>query len=113
MTDIPAFLKRMLSAPGLSGHEAPIRALIEETWQPLVHELNVSRMGSLHGLRCGSGPTPRPSILVAAHMDAIGLMVNGNMDGFLRVTSIGGLDPRVLPHQPVTVHGRRDLPGVL
>ena len=113
MTDIPAFLKRLVSASGLSGHEAPIRALIEETWQPLVDELSVSRLGSLHGLRCGSGPAPRPSLLIAAHMDAIGLMVSGNMDGFLRVTSVGGHDPRVLPHQPVIVHGRQELPGII
>jgi endoglucanase len=46
-------------------------------------------------------------------MDAIGLMVSGEVDGFLRVTGVGGLDPRVLPGQLVTVHGREDLPGVI
>jgi endoglucanase len=46
-------------------------------------------------------------------MDAIGLMVTGLVDGFLRVTEIGGLDPRVLPGQLVTVHGRKDLPAVI
>ena len=33
--------------------------------------------------------------------------------GFIRVAPIGGLDPRVLPGQPVIVHGRRELPGVI
>jgi endoglucanase len=36
--------------------------------------------------------------------------VNGE---FLRITEIGGVDPRVLPGQLVTVHGRRDLPAVI
>ena len=66
------FLKSMISAPGLSGHEGPIRALIEEAWQPLVDELSASRLGSLHGLKHGSAAEPRPSILLAAHMDTIG-----------------------------------------
>lgn len=113
MTDLTSFLKTLISAPGLSGYELPARLLIQETWQPLVDELTVSRLGSLHGLRRGKGTEPRPSIMIATHMDAIGLMVNGIEEGLLRVTGIGGLDPRVLPGQLVTVHGREDLPGVI
>ena len=51
--------------------------------------------------------------MIAAHMDAIGLMVNAIIDGFLRFTPIGGIDVRVLPGQMVTVHGRQDLPGMI
>jgi endoglucanase len=40
-------------------------------------------------------------------------MVTRLVDGFLRVTEVGGLDPRVLPGQLVTVHGREDLPGLI
>lgn len=107
------FLKKLISAPGLSGYETPARTIIEEAWQPLTDEMNVSRLGSLHGLRRGALPEPRPSLLLSAHMDAIGLMVNGIVDGFLHVTPVGGLDPRVLPGQLVTVHGREDLPAVI
>jgi endoglucanase len=46
-------------------------------------------------------------------MDAIGLMVTGVKDGLLRFTQIGGVDPRILPGQMVTVHGRRDLPAMV
>jgi endoglucanase len=113
MTDIPAFLKQLASAPGLSGHEMPIRKLIEDAWKPLTDELSVSRLGSLHGLRRGTAGEPRPSILLSAHMDAIGLMVTGIQGEFLRITDVGGVDPRVLPGQVVTVHGREDLPGVV
>lgn len=113
MTDLTDFLKKLISAPGLSGYEVPARSLIQEAWDPLVDELTVSRLGSLHGLRCGKGTAPRPNILIATHMDAIGLMVNGIEEGLLRVTGIGGLDPRVLPGQLVTVHGREELPGLI
>ncbi len=113
MTDIPAFLKKLISTSGLSGYETPIRETISETWRGLSDELSASQLGSLHALKRGAGPAPRPSILIATHMDAIGLMVTRIVDGFLHVTEIGGIDARVLPGQPVIVHGREDIPGMV
>lgn len=113
MSETLQFLKQLISVPGLSGYEAPVRRLVEDAWRPLTDELRISRLGSLHGLRHGNAPEPRPSLMVAAHMDAIGLMVTGLVGGFLRLTHIGGLDSRVLPGQMVMVHGREDLPGTI
>lgn len=94
----------MLSAPGLSAYESPVMQLIREKWKPLVDEMNLSKLGSLQGLKRGSGTSPRPSIMIATHMDAIGMMVTSVTEGFLHVTSVGGVDARVLPGTPVTVH---------
>ena len=114
MLDLKSFLKNMISLPGLSGYEDPIRALISDTWHPLVDELSVSKLGSLHGLQRGTGPEPRPRILLAAHMDAIGLMATRiTPDGLIYFTEIGGIDPRILPSTPVMVHGRSPLPGIV
>lgn len=113
MPEILSFLKELISAPGLSSYESPVRGLIEKTWRPLTDELSVSRLGSLHGLQRGTGPEPRPSVLISAHMDAIGMMVTAVTGEFLRFTQIGGIDPRVLPGQPVTVHGRQEVPGAV
>jgi endoglucanase len=113
MTELLPLLKSLITTPGLSGYETPIRKVIEAVWQPITDELSVSPLGSLHGLKNGVGSEPRPTILIAAHMDAIGLMVTSIVDGFLRVTEVGGLDARVLPGQLVTVHGKQDLPGVI
>lgn len=113
MVDLPVFLKQILDSPGLSGYETPTRKLIESAWSPLVDEMSVSRMGSLHGLRRGQGAEQRPGILLAAHMDGIGLMVKTVQNGFLSLTEIGGVDPRILPGQQVVVHGVKDLPGIV
>jgi tetrahedral aminopeptidase len=113
MTELLPLLNELISAPGLSGYESGVRRIIEKAWEPITDQLSTSRLGSLHGLQKGIGVEPRPSILIAAHMDAIGLMVNAIIDGFLRITSIGGIDVRVLPGQMVTVHGRQDLPGMI
>jgi len=113
MTELLPLLETLCTAPGLSGHESPVREILEENWRPITDDLSVSRLGSLHGLKRGSAAEPRPSILIATHMDAIGLMVTGIVNGLLRVTEIGGLDARVLPGQLVTVHGRQELPGII
>lgn len=104
MTDILPFLKSLISVSGLSGYEAPVAALIREKWTPLVDELSVSRVGSLHGRKQGTGKAPRPSLMIATHMDAIGLRVSKIVDGFLHITKVGGIDVRVLPGAEVTVH---------
>ena len=113
MTELNEFLKKLVSMPGLSAYEDPVRDVIREEWQPLVDEINISKVGSLHGLRRASTPGKHPSILLAANMDAIGLMVTAIDDGWIKGMAIGGLDLRILPGQPVTVHGQRDLPGIL
>lgn len=113
MTELKDFLKSMISLPGLSGYEAPIREVIADAWKPLVDEISQGGLGSLHACRKGSGAEPRPRILLAAHMDAIGLMVSGIEQDLVRFTEIGGVDPRILPGQEVIVHGSEDLPGVV
>jgi tetrahedral aminopeptidase len=113
MLELTPFLKELLSLPGLSGYESPVRDKLIKAWRPLVDELETSPLGSLHGLRKGHGEEPRPSILLAAHMDAIGLMTTSIEEGFLHITEVGGIDHRILPGQQVTVHARRDLPGVI
>src|SRR5512137_265628 len=104
MTELLLFLKEILSAPGLSGYEDPAANIIENKWRPLVHEISRGKLGSLHGMRRGSGKEPRPSVMVATHMDGIGMMVTGITDGFLRITQIGGVGGRVLPGTPVMVY---------
>src|SRR5258705_12219145 len=104
MSDILPFLKSLISVSGLSGHEGPVANLIEKKWTRLVDEVTHSKLGSLHGLKKVSGKQPRPSVMIATHMDAIDLMVSRIVDGFLYITDIGGIDPRILPGQPVTVH---------
>jgi len=114
MPDITPFLKALMSVSGLSGFETPAARLIETKWRPLVDEVSQSRIGSLHAFKRGTAEAPRPSIMVATHMDAIGLMVTKVVDGFLHVTAVGGVDARILPGMPVLVHAKdEDLPGLV
>jgi tetrahedral aminopeptidase len=101
--DILPFLKSLLSTSGISSYEEPVRELIRERWSPLVDEMRVSKLGSLEALKRGAGEGKRPSIMIATHMDAIGMLVTRVVDGFIYVTQVGGIDPRVVPGTPVKV----------
>ena len=110
-------LKTLTDTPGPSGYEQDIAAVITELWEPYVDSITTDRVGSLIAVKQGQGAEPRRRLLLAAHMDEIALMVkqvvshNGN--GFLRLTNVGGIDIRHLYGQLVTVHGKRDLSGVI
>ena len=106
-------LKTLLRAQGLSAFEAPVRDVVTAAWKRPAPKQTVSRLGSLHALQPGTGRAPRPKILLTAHMDKIGLMVTQVIDGFCRVTEIGGLDPRILPGQPFVIHGREPVSAVV
>lgn len=113
--DTLTHLKELCSAPGLSGYENPVREIIRAAWAPLTDEIHVDALGSLWATKRGAGKAPRGKLMLAAHMDAIGLMVT-QIDGeFLRVIQVGGIDARVMPGQLVMVHCTQaeDLPGIV
>lgn len=114
--DTHDLLKRLSQANGISGHEHDIRSVVLSEWSPFAAETRIDRLGSTYAILRGtrSSPASARSIMLAAHMDEIGLMVAGVTQGFIRVSPVGGVDPRVLPGQEVIVHTQtRRLPGVV
>jgi endoglucanase len=68
----------MLSeAPGVSGYEGPARELVRSAFAPYADELRTDALGNLIALRKGrrAEGAPARSIMLAAHVDEIGLMV--------------------------------------
>lgn len=112
MIDTTALLKQLSQTPGISGHEAPIRSVILAEWGRHATETRVDKLGNAIALKPGNA-VKRRRIMLASHMDEIGLMVAGINRGFIRVTHLGGVDPRILLGQEVIVHGRKDLSGVI
>ncbi len=112
--DLKAHLKSLVEAHGPSGHEDAIREIVKEAWEPLVDAFQQDGIGSLIGVKRATQPTETPRrILLAAHMDEIGMMVREIIDGFIAVHRVSGVDNRVMPAQTVTVHGREPLTGVV
>lgn len=114
MLDLKAHLRTLTETHAPSGHEAPIRAVVEEAWRDLVDSMEQDKLGSLIGIKKATRPLDPPrKIMLCAHMDEIGLMVADVIDGFIAVHRISGVDNRIMPAQPVIVHGRRPLPGIV
>lgn len=111
--EVVPLLKSLSEASGVSGYEDQVRELVVEAFTALADEVRVDSMGSVIALKKGVGPEPRHRVMLAAHMDEIGLIVSKLDRGFLRFTQVGGFDVRTLMGQEVIVHGRRDLPGII
>src|SRR5512136_1138555 len=79
-----------------SGYESAIREVIRSEVEPLADEVRVDALGSLIVRKGTKGKNGR-RIMLAAHMDEIGLIVTHiNENGFMRFTSIGGVHPLTL-----------------
>ena len=90
-------VKRLTETYGPSGHEHTIRDLIREEIKPLVDEVRVDALGNLIARKKGTGPAPRKKIMLAAHMDEIGVMVTHiDEKGFLRFAPLGKFHPLTL-----------------
>ena len=111
--DVIPLLKQLSEVEGITGHEEGACALVRQIWDPFVDQVQVGKLGSLIGLKQGTGKEPRPKLMLAAHVDEIGLMVTGIEKGFLRVARVGGTDRRALLGHKVIEHGKRDLPGIV
>lgn len=94
--DYERVLGRLCALPGPSGFETQAVQGAAELLRPLVDEVYTTRLGSLVGvLRCGREGAPR--LLLDAHLDEVGFIVTGHEEGFLRFTTLGGVDSRILP----------------
>lgn len=105
-------LRELSEAFGVSGHEGPVRQLILDAIKDLINEHRVDALGNLVALKKGTGEDRR-KVMVAAHMDEIGLMVmHIEKEGSLRFRPVGGIDDRVLLAKKVLI-GDNKVPGVI
>jgi putative aminopeptidase FrvX len=105
-------LEQLSQAIGVSGAEDEVRMLIVGLIREHADEIRTDALGNVLTMKKGTGRR-RLRVMIAAHMDEIGLMVVGHdNDGMLRVAAVGGLDDRILLGKRVLV-GPDKLPGVI
>jgi putative aminopeptidase FrvX len=105
-------LKQLTEAVSVSGNESAVRAIVREQVTPFADELQVDALGNLLVTRRGQSPD-RLRVMLAAHMDEVGLMVTGiGNDGTLRFEPVGWIDTAQLPGKPVWI-GQERLPGLI
>ncbi len=100
---VKELLRKLSDAHGVSGCEGSIRDIIRAEVAGSVDEIREDSMGNLIAVKRGDDF----SIMLAAHMDEIGLMVQYiDEKGFIRVVPIGGWFGPVLYTQRVILHGK-------
>lgn len=106
-------LKRLSDMRAVSGHEYRINGSIAQLFEPYCDSVKIDSLGSVIAYkRCGDPCAPL--VMIEAHIDEIGLMVTSvTDDGFITFTDVGGVDERILPSLEVTVHGVRDIHGIV
>jgi putative aminopeptidase FrvX len=104
-------LKRLTEASGVSGNEGEVREIIINEIRDYADEFHIDPLGNIIATNRGKEGYPR--IMVAAHMDEVGLIVKSIDDnGFIKFLPVGGIDDRILVSKKVLV-GKERIPGVI
>ncbi len=105
-------LRRLSEASGVSGDEGAVRQIVLETIREHAEDVRVDALGNVLA-RARTGSRRGMRVMLAAHMDEVGLMVIGvTSEGMLKFDCVGGVDELALVAKPVFV-GRERVPGVI
>lgn len=103
-------LKQLCETPGLPGAEDAVKKLVHKEFSKLTKEVHEDALGNIIAHIPGKGP----KLVLDAHTDEVGFMVHYiDKRGFVRVTPLGGMDPRVFYGQRLVIHGKKTLTGMV
>ncbi len=104
-------LKYITEAAGVAGDEYEVRDVIREELKDYDLDIKTDILGNL--IVSSKEELEGPKIMIAAHMDEIGMMIMSiDNSGLLKFRPVGGIDPKVLVAKTVVV-GKEKLPGVI
>ena len=97
-------MRRLTEAPGPSAFEEEVRRIFVDEMEELGADFAFDGLGSVHAELPGNGDGPR--VMVTAHLDEVGLMVQHiTQEGFIRVKNLGGFLGHAYPDQRWTILG--------
>ena len=109
------FLKELSELPGVSGNEGQVRSFIQEKLSDLGIGHDCDSLGNLYAYKEGGGKSVAAEgcLMLAAHMDEVGLMVSAiEKSGHLRFYKVGGVDEQYLVSRPVRI-GSAGIHGII
>jgi len=106
-------LEKLSNACGVAGREEEVRSLMKKFLKPNVDEVTEDKLGNIIGIKKGKKNASK--VMLAAHMDEIGLLVKTvSKEGFIQFAKIGGIDDRILLAQKVIVYTEKGpLDGII
>ncbi len=105
-------LERLSNACAVSGDEGEVRKIVLGEIRPHADEVKVDALGNILATRRG-GVNPNLRVMLAAHMDEVGLMLTHDEgEGIYRFEIIGGIATSDLAGKTVWI-GKEHVPGVI
>ncbi len=106
--DTLELLEKLTSPAGVAGEETSSFESLKGLFS-LYGKVSIDASGSIIVEREGKAP----HILLDAHLDTIGFVVTEVMDGFVRLSKVGGVDMRTVEGMELTIHGTEDAYAVI
>lgn len=99
-------LEKLSNTCGVTGREQEVRNLIISMIKPHADKISVDKLENVIAVKKGKKASPK--VMIAAHMDEVGLMVKTiTKEGFLQFAKMGGIDDRILLAQKVIIHTQK------
>lgn len=112
MLDIKNTLKEVTSMVNIGNYDNGLSTYLCDILRKYSNDVYVKNGNVIANF--GNREENKPHVLLDAHIDQIGMIVTYiTDDGFIKFDSVGGLDRRLLPAQEVTIHGTKDILGVI
>ncbi len=97
-------LEQLTALDGVSGHEEAVIRAMRDRLLPLSDRVQVDGLGNVHAVLDGESDSYH--LMLAAHSDEIGLIVKSiEPGGYLRFSTVGGVQPALLSGRMVRVNG--------
>lgn len=119
-----SLLQKLTGIAGAPSREEKVRTFVEQEFLNLGLKCHTDHLGNLIGHISPSQPQPHEGdkatqknlwkVVLDAHMDEVAMMVQYvNERGFIRFIPLGGIDANCLYAQPVQIHGKEVVAGVI
>jgi len=104
--EIIELLRELVEIPGVTGFEDEVRGKIIEFLRPLKAHTETDNAGNLYvTLSSMSKATNAPRVMICAHMDEVGFVVNNiDREGFIYLYPLGGIPEYLGPGEWVSIH---------
>jgi len=99
------FLSRLIDAISPSGYEQDAIKIWKDRTRPFADDVGIDVHGNC---KASINKDKKPRVMLAGHIDEIGYMIKYiDKDGYLYFSTVGGIDPHLIPGERVWVKTRK------
>ncbi len=113
MSDIKTNVAMLTAGISISGFESGVEIAVSKIAEQYFDEYSKDSMGNYFLIKNPKKDNYK-TFLVDAHVDEVGMLVTEILEGgFLKFTTVGGIDPRIMQASEVTIYGTEEIYGIV